>query len=290
MRISSGRYVRFGALFAVVLSALASGSAAAQGRDPATDRRGTRLEGRVIQAGLVVGHAEPGSRVTLDGRRVRVAGDGTFLIGFAMDAPETMVLDIVRPDGSHHGKTFQIEQRQYGTEQIDDLPEDEVELDRSTRGALRRAHRRIVEVRRRFTLRPGFTSEFTWPVRGRLSTPFGVGRILNGEPRSSHDAVDIAVPVGTVVQAPAAGVVAYVAEDVPLSGRVVILDHGMGLTSTFLHLSEIRVSPGDRVERGGTIGLSGDTGRTTGPHLHWGLHLAGVALDAELLFPARPAR
>lgn len=239
----------------------------------------------MIQAGLVVGHAEPGSRVALDGRRVRVARDGTFLIGFAMDAPETMVLDVVRPDGSHDGKTFQVEQRQYATEQIDGLPDDEVDLDRPTNVALQRAHRRIVEVRRRFTPRAGFTANFEWPVRGRVSTPFGVGRVLNGEPRSAHNAIDVAVPIGTAVHAPAAGVVAFTAEDVPLSGRIVILDHGLGLTSTFLHLSAIRVSPGDVVEPGATIGLSGDTGRTTGPHLHWGLHLAGVALDAAQLVP-----
>lgn len=288
MRIRAGRHVRLSVVVAVALSVMVSGSVAAQERSRVVDPRGTRLEGRAIQGGLMVGHAERGSRVTLQGRRVRIGRDGTFLLGLAADAPATLALLVVRRDGSHENKTLQVEQRQYATEQIDGLPDDEVDLDRPTQGALRSVRRRIVDARRRFSQPASFTTDLQWPVHGRVSTRFGVARILNGEARAAHDAIDIAVPVGTAVQAPAGGVVVFTAEDVPLSGRIVIVDHGMGLTSTFLHLSEIQVRPGDRVERGAPVGLSGETGRTTGPHLHWGLHLMGVALDAELLVHAGP--
>lgn len=270
----------------ILLSALSPLTASAQSRPSgAPERQGLQLDGRAIQGGLVVGRASPGSRVTLQGRPVRVADDGVFLIGFGMDAPETMSLEVVGPGGDRMDHTFRIEQRSYATERIDSLPEEEVDLDRATQAKLQRARRRIDALRRRFTPIRSFAYGLDWPVRGRVSTSFGVRRILSGEPREPHDAIDIAVPRGTPVRAPAGGVVIFTSEDLPLAGKTVIVDHGQGLTSTFLHMSEIRVRPGDLVEPSAVLGLSGDTGRTTGAHLHWAVHLAGVALDPELLAP-----
>jgi len=248
-----------------------------------TARADVVLQGQPIQGGLLVGHAEPGSRVTRDGRPIRIGRDGTFLLGLAMDAPETVDVAVQGPDGGVEYRTVRIEQRAYATERIEGLPDDEVHLDAATRVALRRAHRKIERLRRHFVAEAYFSGPFEWPARGRISSPYGVRRVLDGEPRAPHDAVDIAVPLGTTVRAPAAGVVVFAEDDVPLAGRTVLVDHGLGLTSTFLHLSAIRVRPGQRVERGTPLGLSGASGRTTGPHLEWDVHLLGTALDPELI-------
>lgn len=287
MEASSRSLVAAVSLLAAVF---ASGVAAAQSRGAPPDRGEMGVEGRAIQGGLLIGRADPNVRVKLDGRRIRVGRDGTFLVGFPMDAPATMVLEVVSADGSNRKvQTFRVEQRQYGTERLEGLPEEEVNLDRQTQAQVNRSHRRIEKIRRRFTPESSFDQGFDWPARGRVSTPFGVRRILDGQPRSPHDAIDIAVPSGTAVRSPAGGVVVFAEEDVPLSGHTVVVDHGLGLTSTFLHLSNIRVRVGQRVDKGATLGLSGDTGRTTGANLHWAMHLSGVALDPELIVPPQSA-
>jgi murein DD-endopeptidase MepM/ murein hydrolase activator NlpD len=285
---SAGKVVEWsGVVLALLVTAFISSVASAQPRAPT--REALRLEGNPAQGGLVIGHTDPGSRVTLDERRIRVGRDGTFLVALPMDAPQTMALVVVRRDGSREEHTFQIPQRQYATERLDALPEGEVELDRPTQVALQKTRRRIETVRRRFTPEAMFQGGFETPAAGRVSTPFGVRRVLNGEPRGVHDAIDIAVPVGTTVRAPAGGIVVFTATDVPLSGQTVILDHGMGLFSTFIHMSAIQVRQGERVERGATLGRSGNTGRTTGPNLEWGVHLGTTALDPELLIARAPA-
>jgi len=119
---------------------------------------------------------------------------------------------------------------------------------------------------------------FELPVRGRVSSPFGLRRILNGEPRSPHGGVDFAVPAGTPVRSAQEGRVVLTGEFY-LPGRVVILDHGCGVYTYYAHLSRILVRRGDRVRRGEVIGLSGASGRATGPHLHFGLYLSGVKVD-----------
>ena len=129
----------------------------------------------------------------------------------------------------------------------------------------------------------GWRQRFVWPADGRHSGKFGAQRVYQGVPGSYHTGADVAVPTGTPVRAPADGVVALAGGGFTLEGNLVILDHGMGLTSAFLHLSRIDVRPGDRVQQGDPLGLSGATGRATGPHLHWGVTWRGRRLDPALL-------
>ncbi len=249
-----------------------------------------QLQGKAIEGGLMIGHAAPGSRVTLDGRRIRVSEDGYFLIGFGKEAPEQATLTVVSPDRHRERRVLRIEQREYGTDRINDLPSEMVELDDAMRQKLRTDNRTIDQVRAHFTPETYFRGGFEWPARGRIAASFGTERVLNGEPRNDHEGVDIAVPLGTPVRAPAEGVVAFVSPDVALAGQVIILDHGMGLTTSFLHLSQISVTNGQHVNKGDVLGLAGESGRTTGPHLHWGANLFQVALDPALLVGTRPSR
>ncbi|OAE60934.1 peptidase [Achromobacter xylosoxidans] len=124
------------------------------------------------------------------------------------------------------------------------------------------------------------------PVNGgRLSSPFGLRRFFNGQERNPHSGLDFAVPAGTPIKAPAAGVVVLVG-DYFFNGKTVFLDHGQGLISMFCHMSAIDVKVGDEVPRGGVVGKVGATGRATGPHLHWNVSLNDARIDPAIFIGA----
>ncbi|HLV48831.1 MAG TPA: M23 family metallopeptidase, partial [Aliidiomarina sp.] len=128
---------------------------------------------------------------------------------------------------------------------------------------------------------------FIWPAEGRISGVYGSQRILNGKPRAPHYGLDIAAPTGSPVYAPASGVVRMANPNMVLSGGTLIVDHGLGFFSTFLHLHAIHVEVGQEVEQGEKIAEIGATGRVTGPHLDWRINWGGVRLDPQYLVPAR---
>jgi len=121
------------------------------------------------------------------------------------------------------------------------------------------------------------------PIEGIVSTPFGAQRFVNGEPRSPHSGIDIAAPAGTAIKAPLAGRIVLVA-DMYLNGKTVAIGHGNGLVSVYSHMQSTAVKKGDWIEKGQQIGEVGETGRATGPHLHWGVrfHNARVNPDSML--------
>jgi murein DD-endopeptidase MepM/ murein hydrolase activator NlpD len=133
---------------------------------------------------------------------------------------------------------------------------------------------------------PPLWDSFTYPVSDPVGSPFGLRRILNGQPKSSHAGVDFRSPAGTAVRAAARGKVAFAGE-LYYSGQTVILDHGEGLFSLYAHLQTLGCGPGELMEAGAVLGTVGSTGRSTGPHLHWGVKLRGDRVDplalAELL-------
>jgi murein DD-endopeptidase MepM/ murein hydrolase activator NlpD len=132
-----------------------------------------------------------------------------------------------------------------------------------------------------------FWRGFDWPALGQISGIYGSQRILNGQPRQPHYGIDIAAPTGTPVYAPASGLVTLV-KDLYFSGWTVVIAHGLGVNSSFLHLDQVDVKPGMMVERGGLIGTIGATGRATGPHLDWRIDWQGRRIDPGLLVGAMP--
>ena len=158
-----------------------------------------------------------------------------------------------------------------------------IELCQRIAERIRREQAQVTAARTRDDDRVDFAKPFAWPVKGRISGRFGNQRVYNGKPGSPHSGMDIAAPAGTPVLAPAAGVVTFAAPDLYLTGGTLLLDHGFGISSNFLHLSRIDVKVGDRVEQGQMVGAVGATGRATGPHLHWGMNWFDVRIDPLLV-------
>ena len=241
---------------------------------------GVRLEGQSSQGGLLRGRVAPGSAVTLDGAPVRVSEEGWFLVGFGRDAPPEAVLTATFPDGRRERRVLRIEPREYRIQRIDGLPPGKV-TPRSEED-LARIRAEVAMVKKARLVddpRTDFLDGFRWPVKGRITGVYGSQRILNGQPRRPHYGIDIAAPAGTKVLAPAAGVVTLAHPDMFFSGGTLILDHGHGLSSAFLHLSRILVEVGERVAQGQPIAEVGSTGRSTGPHLDWRINLFDRRID-----------
>lgn len=248
-----------------------------------------RLDAPALQGGYVLGWAPPGTRrLTLDGTDVRVAPDGRFALGFGRDqAPSAMLVAELR-DGRTVQQSLAISPRQW---QIENLPT----LPRFAQPSAEFQARRTVELQQIDAARKiaspsmGWRQRFIWPARGRISGVFGSQRIYAGEAGVPHNGVDVAGGMGGPVVAPADGVVILAAQSpFTLEGNLLMIDHGMGLNSAFLHLSRIDVKLGDIVRQGQPLGAIGMTGRATGPHLHWGMRWNDARIDPALLVGPMP--
>lgn len=247
-----------------------------------------RLDGPLVQGGLVIGRAAPGAAVAVavDGRALRdlrVSPDGLFLIGLGRDAPPRLTVRVTFGGGATTTRTLEIARRTYQVQRIDGLPRRQVTPGAAELRRIKADNAAIAGVRGRDSAGAHFASGFAWPVEGRLGGIFGSRRILNGVPRRPHNGLDITAPRGTPVKAAAAGVVTLARPDMFLTGQTVLIDHGHGLTSVYAHMSAILVEEGQPVAKGAPIGLVGATGRVTGAHLHWGVTWFATHVDPALL-------
>lgn len=248
------------------------------------------FEGQLIQGGAVIGTAPRGtSMLTLDGEPVAVAPDRKFLIAFDRDHGPVATLVATLGNGTQQRQELAIAPRAWDISRLDTLPKYPVPRPEFER--LRPAELAQINAARKMqTDAAGWRQmPFLWPAVGRISTLFGSQRIYRGEPGSYHSGIDIARPTGTVVLAPADGVVILAtAKPFTLEGNLLMVDHGAGLNSAFMHLSRIDVTPGEHVRRGQPIGAVGRTGRATGPHLHWSLKWREARIDPLLAAGAMP--
>lgn len=257
---------------------------------PAPRRDTFGYSGAMIQGGLVVGIAPGGtSLLVFDGTAVPVAPDGRFVIGFDRDAGPAASLAATLDDGRTIRDTLTVAPRGWDVSRLNGLPKLPVpqpRFDRLRPGELAQ----IAAARRMQSDAQGWRQAFLWPATGRISTPFGSQRIYrNNEAGSYHSGIDIAVPQGTPVLSPADGVVILASErPYLLEGNLLMIDHGMGLDTAFMHLSRIDVRVGEHVRRGQPVALSGMTGRATGPHLHWGLKWRDAKIDPLLVAGPMP--
>ena len=194
-------------------------------------------------------------------------------------------MTLIDADDRIEHRWIDVESRDYDIQRIDQLDQAKVTPSEDDQARIAAEQELINKARAPITDARDLFQSFIWPARGPISGVYGSQRILNGEPRQPHYGVDVAAPEGTVVIAPAAGTVRLAEHDFFLTGGTVILDHGFGVNSTFIHMRKVMVSVGQRLEQGEAIGEVGATGRATGPHLHWGMNWRDVRLDPALLVP-----
>ena len=246
------------------------------------------ISGSWIQGAMVVGQTSPESQIIFLGRKIKVNPDGFFVIGLGRNAkPHTELIEI-SPSGRRKVYQFAVEQRTYKEQRIDGVPKRTVNVPESALSRIRREVAITKAARKQESGRQDFLQAFQWPVKGVITGVYGSRRVYNGEPRRPHYGVDIAAPQGTAVTAPVAGRVTLVHNDMYFSGGTLILDHGHGISSTFIHLYKILVKEGDIVEQGQTIAEVGSTGRSTGPHLDWRINWFEQRLDPQLLMDSLP--
>ena len=245
---------------------------------------GVNFPASLQQGSMVIGRVPAGSTVTYRGRTLRTTAYGTVVFGVGRNEPGPAVVQVRLPDGSVQTASIAVTGRDWPTEYVNGVPPKTASPQGELAERIAREQAEVTQARARDDDRADFAQSFIWPVTGRISGRFGNARVYNGLPSGSgHSGMDIAAPTGTPVKAPAAGIVTFANPNLYLTGGTLLLDHGFGVSSNFLHLSRIDVKVGDRIEQGQVIGAVGATGRATGPHLHWGMNWFDVRIDPLLV-------
>ncbi|WP_338241968.1 M23 family metallopeptidase [Aurantiacibacter hainanensis] len=246
-------------------------------------------DGELTQGGWIRGQAPAGTAsARLGETELLLDAEGRFFAAFDRDAGREEVLVATLENGREVRSPLTVAPRDWEVERVN--------VARRAGGSSESFMRRrqpeldaIWDARTAASDTDGWKQDFIWPLTGRISGRFGSQRIYRGEPGSYHSGIDIATGgSGDPFVAPAAGVVTLAVRDFSLEGNLLIIDHGAGLNSAFLHLSDIAVEQGERVEQGQLLGRIGSSGRATGPHLHWSLKWHLTRLDPILFTGPMP--
>jgi murein DD-endopeptidase MepM/ murein hydrolase activator NlpD len=236
------------------------------------------------QGDMILGKVEPPSTVYVNGKPYPVSARGYFVLGVSRLRKKD-ILVWSKTDGKKASKIVRVLAYPWPIQRIDGLPNTYVNPSPENVKRIRNDIRKVRSLRMAtanlmpFFLKKGFIA----PVKGPITGVFGSQRILNGEPRSPHHGLDFAAPMNTLVRCPADGIVRLAARNMYLMGKTLIIDHGLGVQSIFMHLNRISVKVGDAVKQGDVIGRVGKTGRATGPHLHWGITVGPIPVDPARL-------
>ncbi len=247
------------------------------------------IGGKLEQGGLVIGTAPPGSSITVGERRVPAAADGTFFVGLGRNAPAALAVKIDTLAGETETLSIAVARRDWKIDKVNGVPQNLVTPDPETEARIAEDSKLLRAARARFETQAFYRTGFIRPAEGRISGIYGSQRILNGEPRNVHAGLDIAAPTGTPIKAAADGVVTLAHPTMVMSGGTVLLNHGYGLQTSYIHMSRIDVADGQRVKQGDVIGAIGATGRVTGPHLHFSVLWFDTSLDPDTILALLPA-
>lgn len=251
------------------------------------------LEGDFIPGGMIIGRigTSPETdkrnflsdvKVEVNGEPVRVSPEGIFVFGLGRNASGEVELTVTQNEDSSTQR-YAVQKREYNIQRVEGVQQKHVEPPAEVMERIANENRKVARARKLDDERLDFAKPFIWPLVGPITGVYGSQRIYNGVPKSPHYGLDIAAPTGTRVVAPAAGVVTLAEPDLYFSGGTLILDHGHGVSSTFIHLHKVLVQVGDKVEQGQAVAQVGATGRATGPHLDWRMNWFSERLDPEVL-------
>ncbi len=246
-----------------------------------------KLYGVPYQGGWLKGKLPKKHQLQFLGKTIKTTKDGRFIIGIPYQAAPLLNLVHINQKGVSQTYQIDIKQRQYKRQYIDGLPSSKVTPSKKFTTRIRHEADLTKEVRANISDIDAFDTKFIWPLKGRITGRYGSRRVLNGKPRTPHWGLDIAAKTGTPFVAPADGIVRLVHPNMHFSGKTIMIDHGHGLISSFLHLHKIYVNHGAYVKRGQEIGSVGSTGRSTGPHLDWRVSWYDQRIDAATLVPKK---
>lgn len=251
----------------------------------AQSQGGLTLQGSFVQGGLLYGVLEPGQVLIYKGTAVKTSSGGRFVIGMGRDFAKQLPLQFKKADGSTAALSFAIESRDYKIQRVEGIARKIMSPSDASLKRIKQEQAQVVAARSEISELSGFLDIFSWPILGRISGVYGSQRVYNGVPGRPHFGVDVARPTGSKVLAPASGKVVLAHSDMFYSGGTVIVDHGHGLNSSFLHLSKVLVTVGQLVDAGDLLAEVGATGRATGPHLDWRMNWYDQRVDPQLLVP-----
>ena len=267
-------------LMAVLTSAVAATS------DETREIQGVTFKGSFQQGGMVIATLPKGASAKLGKRILPVSPDGKVVFGFGRDQGKQTTFTMIKSNGQTVPIPLTVAAREYDIQKITGVPPRTVNPDPKHLARIQKEAGQVANAREINSKQNGFLQSFIWPVKGPITGVYGSQRVFNGEPRRPHFGVDIAAAKGTDIVAPAPGVVTMAHPNLFFSGATMVIDHGYGISTSYLHMSKMTVAEGDTVKQGDVIGLVGATGRATGPHLCWRLNWYQERLDPQLLVPA----
>ncbi len=244
-----------------------------------------QFQGKFEQGALIRARTEPGTEVQLNGESITLTPDGRFAFGFEREAALEQTLTLSYPDGSSESRSLKLDKRDYRIQYVEGISKKIMKPDPKAQERAAKDSAQVKTARSHFSTQQAFADDFIWPLTGRISGVYGSQRVYNGKPGTPHYGVDVAAKTGTVVVAPADGVISLSVPDMFYSGGTMIIDHGYGVSSSFLHLSKLYVKEGDEVKQGQAVAEVGATGRATGPHLDWRVNWYQMRLDPTTLVP-----
>ncbi|MEM8498971.1 MAG: M23 family metallopeptidase [Pseudomonadota bacterium] len=247
---------------------------------------GLQLASNVEQGAVLVGQlSDDEQAVYLGDQLLPLSKDRRFIVGLDRDHGDELKLTVVGLDGQSSDHRFAVRARDYRIQRVEGIARKIMNPNADDLNRIRAESALVREARAQHSAQESYLQPFVWPIKGPITGVYGSQRVYNGVPGRPHYGVDVAAPVGAKVRAPAAGTVSLVHDNMFYSGGTLIIDHGHGLSSSFLHLSKILVEPGQQLTGGELIAEVGATGRATGPHLDWRMNWRGARVDPELLVP-----
>jgi murein DD-endopeptidase MepM/ murein hydrolase activator NlpD len=239
---------------------------------------------KFVQGALITG-TTTAAKMRVASKSVDVDENGRFVFGFGRDAKPKVRIEFADQDGIWTEHIYPVEQREYATQEINGVETKYVSPPAEVRERIKKDNKAVANARKTNRKSYEYLEQSISPADGPITGVYGSQRIFNGVPKRPHYGLDIAGPVGHPVLAPMSGQVVFADADLYYSGGTLIIDHGRGVSSTFIHLNKLHVEVGDYVKQGARIADIGATGRVTGPHLDWRLNWFSTRLDPQLLLP-----
>ena len=244
------------------------------------------LKGSFIQGGLLFGKTISKNKIIFNKKNIFVNKKGDFVLPLGRDEKLENLIEVDGKKKETH--IIKISKRKYKIQKIDGLPKNKVTPNEKELKRIKKESKKIRESKSVFFDQTLYKSGFIWPLKGVITGEYGNQRILNGKPRRPHYGLDIAAKSGSKIISPSDAIVVLTMEDSFFNGKMIILNHGLGINSIYSHLKKIYIKEGEKIKKGDLIAEVGSTGRSTGPHLDWRINVFNTAVDPALLLSNQP--